>query len=171
MHRKVAVGFLGIVAMLAGCAKTTTSPPPGATSSHAPASTSPARSASPSPSSTAATVTVVVHTGSATVAGAAQTVLTSVTGLTLYLHTTDTPAAVCSGTCALSWPPLLLASGMPASSVALPGALGVESDVNGRQVTYNGHPLYGWKNDTSPGQATGQGINNFFAVTVTVAGP
>lgn len=29
-----------------------------------------------------------------------------------------------------------------------------------RQVTYHGWPLYLWPNDTQPGQATGQGINN-----------
>lgn len=97
--------------------------------------------------------------------------LTTVPGLTLYYHSTDTPTSVCSGGCAAAWPPLLLAAGTPSSSVALPGSLEVETNVNGRQVTYNGHPLYGWKNDTSPGQATGQGINNFVAVTVTVAGP
>jgi predicted lipoprotein with Yx(FWY)xxD motif len=113
---------------------------------------------------------VVVHTGIATVSGKSENVLTDAQGLTLYYHTTDTPTSVCSGACAAAWPPLLLPSGLPGSSVSLPGTLGVETNVNGRQVTYNGHLLYRWKNDTSPGQATGEGINNFHVVTPTIAG-
>src|SRR6202011_1152113 len=83
----------------------------------------------------------------------------------LYYHMTDTPTSVCSGACAAAWPPLLLPSGTPGSSVSLPGALGVETNVNGRQVTYKGHLLYRWKNDNNAGQATGEGINNFHVVT------
>jgi predicted lipoprotein with Yx(FWY)xxD motif len=54
--------------------------------------------------------------------------------------------------------------------VSLPGTLGVATNVNGRQVTYKGHLLYRWKNDTNAGQATGEGINNFHVVTPTTAG-
>jgi predicted lipoprotein with Yx(FWY)xxD motif len=32
------------------------------------------------------------------------------------------------------------------------------------QVTYNGHPLYYYAADSSPGQATGQGLNQFGAL-------
>jgi predicted lipoprotein with Yx(FWY)xxD motif len=113
---------------------------------------------------------VVVHTGTTTVSGKSETVLTNAQGFTLYYHTTDTPTSVCSGACAVAWPPLLLPSGTPGSSASLPGTLGVETNVNGRQVTYNGHPLYRWKNDASAGQATGEGINNFHVVTPTIAG-
>jgi len=113
---------------------------------------------------------VIVHTGIATVSGKSENVLTNAQGFTLYYHTTDTPTSVCSGACAAAWPPLLLPSGTPGSSLSLPGTLGVETNVNGRQVTYNGHPLYGWKNDTSAGQATGEGINNFHVVTPSIAG-
>jgi predicted lipoprotein with Yx(FWY)xxD motif len=117
-----------------------------------------------------ATPVIVVHTGTATVSGKSEIVLANAQGLTLYYHTTDTPTSVCSGACAAAWPPLLLPSGTPGSSVSLPGTLGVETNVNGRQVTYNGHLLYGWKNDASAGQATGEGINNFHAVTPAIAG-
>jgi predicted lipoprotein with Yx(FWY)xxD motif len=111
-----------------------------------------------------------VHTGTATVSGKSENVLTDAQGLTLYYHTTDTPTSVCSGACATAWPPLLLSSGTPGSSVSLPRTLGVETNVNGRQVTYNGHLLYRWMKDTSAGQATGEGINNFHVVTPTIAG-
>jgi predicted lipoprotein with Yx(FWY)xxD motif len=54
--------------------------------------------------------------------------------------------------------------------VSLPGTLGVQTNINGRQVTYNGHLLYRWKSDTSAGQTTGEGINNFHVVAPTIAG-
>jgi predicted lipoprotein with Yx(FWY)xxD motif len=113
---------------------------------------------------------VVVHTGTAIVSGTSEQVLVNAQGFTLYYHTIDTPTSVCSGACAAAWPPLLLPSGTPGSSVSLPGALGVETNVNGRQVTYKGHLLYRWKNDANAGQATGEGINNFHVVTPTTAG-
>ena len=41
-------------------------------------------------------------------------------------------------------------------------------DVNGQQVTYNGHPLYTFADD-HPGQVTGQGVQNFFVATPGIA--
>ena len=40
------------------------------------------------------------------------------------------------------------------------GKLTVLNDVNGHQVTYNGHPLYTFADDHA-----GQGIQNFFVAT------
>jgi predicted lipoprotein with Yx(FWY)xxD motif len=183
MQRFGLVALAATTALLSACSSksttTTTSPTPTPTA--AATSPSPSSSSSVPPSSTAtATATasatagaapmVVVHTGTATVSGKSENVLTNALGFTLYYHTTDTPTSVCSGGCAAAWPPLLLPSGTPGASLSLPGTLGVETNVNGRQVTYNGHPLYGWKNDTSAGQATGEGINNFLVVTPTIAG-
>jgi predicted lipoprotein with Yx(FWY)xxD motif len=111
-----------------------------------------------------------VQTSTVTVGGKAELALANLQGFTLYYHSTDTPAAVCSGPCAAAWPPLLLPTGTPGSTVALPGTLGVATNVNGRQVTFNGRPLYGWKNDTAAGQATGEGINNFHVATPTTPG-
>jgi predicted lipoprotein with Yx(FWY)xxD motif len=34
------------------------------------------------------------------------------------------------------------------------------------EVTYNDMPLYTWQGDSAPGQATGQGVGGFVAVTV-----
>ncbi len=167
MQRFGLVALAGTMALLSACAKSTTSAGPSPTPTPTVAATSP----SPSPTPTAsASPTVVVHTGTTTVSGKSETVLTNAQGFTLYYHTTDTPTSVCSGACAVAWPPLLLPSGTPGSSASLPGTLGVETNVNGRQVTYNGHPLYRWKNDASAGQATGEGINNFHVVTPTIAG-
>jgi hypothetical protein len=38
------------------------------------------------------------------------------------------------------------------------------------QVTYDGKPLYTYVGDSGPGQATGQGVANFFAATPTASG-
>src|SRR3977135_3535511 len=180
MRRFDQVALAAAMALLSACSSkstTTTSPSPTPTPTAAATSPSPSPSSATPPTSTAtasppasAAQVVVVHTGIATVSGKSENVLTDAQRLTLYYHTTDTPTSVCSGACAAAWPPLLLPSGTPGSSVSLPGTLGVETNVNGRQVTYNGHPLYGWKNDTSAGQATGEGINSFHVVTPTVAG-
>lgn len=175
------VALAGALALLSACAKSTprAGPSPTPTPSAAATSPSPSPSASPSPSPTptasasptaAAARVVVVHTATTTVSGKSETVLTNAQGFTLYYHTTDTPTSVCSGACTVAWPPLLLPSGSPSSSVSLPGTLGVETTGNGRQVTYKGHPLYRWKNDASSSQATGEGINNFHVVTPTIAG-
>jgi len=166
------IALAGTMAVLSACAKSTTSsgPSPTPTLSAPATSSSPSAISTASPTATAAGVAVVA-TGSTTVAGKSETVLTNAKGFTLYYHSTDTPTSVCSGACAVAWPPLLLPSGTAGSSASLPGTLGVETNANGRQVTYNGHPLYLWKNDASSGQATGEGINNFHVVTLTIPGP
>ena len=180
MQRFGLVALAATMALLSACSSkstTTASPSPTPTPTAAATTPLPSPSSAAPPSSTAtasatagAAQVVVVHTGIATVSGKSENVLTDAQGLTLYYHTTDTPTSVCSGACAAAWPPLLLPSGTPGSPVSLPGTLGVETNVNGRQVTYNGHLLYRWKNDTSAGQATGEGINNFHVVTPTIAG-
>jgi hypothetical protein len=48
------------------------------------------------------------------------------------------------------------------------GRLSVLNDVNGRQVTYNGHPLYTFVSDRG-GQVTGQGVQDFFVATPGLA--
>jgi predicted lipoprotein with Yx(FWY)xxD motif len=59
------------------------------------------------------------------------------------------------------WPPLV--SGSPSESGAT-GKLTVVADSNSQQVLYNGHFLYTFVNDT-PGQVTGQGVQDFFVAT------
>jgi predicted lipoprotein with Yx(FWY)xxD motif len=94
------------------------------------------------------------------------TVLVDGKGLTLYLFLPDKHSSHsrCSDICAVAWPPLLLPQGRtaPLAGRGVKSSLlgtTIRSD-GGRQVTYNGWPLYRWSNDASPGQATGQGLNN-----------
>ncbi len=86
-------------------------------------------------------------------------------GITLYDFPPDKHGtSVCYGACAALWPPLLT-TGKP---VAGPGVksslLGTTRRKDGKlEVTYGGHPLYLFVSDHSPGQTTGQGLNQFGA--------
>lgn len=108
----------------------------------------------------------LIQTATATVNGTSETILTNTQGRTLYYRTTDVPpTTVCSGGCASVWPPLLVTgSSTPASTTSLPGKLSVQTDANGTQVEYNGHPLYTFSGDTAPGQTTGEGFGGIWHV-------
>jgi predicted lipoprotein with Yx(FWY)xxD motif len=64
----------------------------------------------------------------------------------------------------VNWPPLR-AKGEPTIGSGVKRSLvGVSKRPDGgSQVTYNGHPVYLFKADTSAGQTGGQGINAFGA--------
>src|SRR6185436_9839042 len=75
--------------------------------------------------------------------------------------------------CATNWPPVTTSGNATATMGATSSMLGTTTrDDGSTQVTYNGHPLYTVVGDTSPGQATGQGINAFGGLwyVVTTAG-
>ena len=83
-------------------------------------------------------------------------------GRTLYVFQRDSGTkSACFGACATNWPPLRSAnptvgSGANASMVGT-----IKRSDGAPQVTYNGHPLYTFKGDSSPGDTSGQGINAF----------
>jgi predicted lipoprotein with Yx(FWY)xxD motif len=90
------------------------------------------------------------------------TVLTNSKGFTVYSFALDTPAkSNCNGTCAANWPPVQ-------GSVTAPGVKGtfgtIKRSDGSTQATFNGHPLYTFTADTSPGQAKGNGLNAFGGV-------
>jgi predicted lipoprotein with Yx(FWY)xxD motif len=86
-------------------------------------------------------------------------------GQTLYLFEADKgTASMCDGACASSWPPLTTTGKPSAASGVSASKLGTAKRSDGAtEVTYNGHPLYRYAGDTTPGQATGQGSNEFGA--------
>jgi predicted lipoprotein with Yx(FWY)xxD motif len=86
------------------------------------------------------------------------TVLTNAKGFTLYSFAPDTPAtSKCYGSCAAYWPPV---TGTAAASPGVPGRVGTIKRTDGsEQLTYNGHPLYTYIGDTTPGQARGNNLN------------
>ena len=84
-------------------------------------------------------------------------------GRTLYIFRPDKRAKVtCVGTCAQLWPPVKLASGqkLTGSGQIRASLLGSDPDPEGgRVLTYAGWPLYTYIADSSPGAATGQGLD------------
>lgn len=95
-------------------------------------------------------------------------VLVDSTGMTLYFLKGETAAAIkCTGSCATEWPPLTVTSGVqPTVGSGVPGQVGTVQRPDGSlQVTYDDKPLYTFVGDSGAGQATGQGVANFFAAT------
>jgi predicted lipoprotein with Yx(FWY)xxD motif len=86
-------------------------------------------------------------------------------GHTLYLFEADKGAmSNCDGACTSVWPPLA-AAGKPTAGAGVDAAkLGTIKRADGSsEITYNGHPLYRFEGDTAPGQASGQGLDDFGA--------
>ncbi|HKP20039.1 MAG TPA: hypothetical protein VJT68_00870 [Thermoleophilaceae bacterium] len=83
-------------------------------------------------------------------------------GHTLYLFQRDSGTkSACFGACATNWPPLRSAKPTVGSGASA-SMIGTTTRSDGKpQVTYNGHPLYTFKGDGSPGDTSGQGINAF----------
>jgi predicted lipoprotein with Yx(FWY)xxD motif len=86
-------------------------------------------------------------------------------GLTLYdFHQDKGTTSSCYGACAKTWPPLLTEGKPVAGEGATPSKLGVTMRKDGtEQVTYAGHPLYTYAQDTKPGDTTGNDITSFGA--------
>jgi predicted lipoprotein with Yx(FWY)xxD motif len=133
-------------------------------SAAAPAST-PAASSSASPAS--AGTTAVLKTEKSSLG----TVLANSAGLTVYWFAADHgDTSACTGACAAAWPPV---TGVPqaATGVTLSGKLGTITRAGGvKQATYNGHPLYTYAGDSSPGQVNGNDVDGFgaywYAITI-----
>ena len=84
-------------------------------------------------------------------------------GRTLYLFGRDSGTmSACTGACATNWPPLR-GHGTPlVGSGANPSDVHRTTRPDGiSQLTYNGHPLYTFVNDTKPGDTNGEGIDAF----------
>jgi predicted lipoprotein with Yx(FWY)xxD motif len=86
------------------------------------------------------------------------TVLTNARGYTLYWFAPDTPAkSQCYGSCAAYWPPV---TGKPSAGLGVTGRLAAITRSDGStQATYDGHPLYTYVGDSTPGQANGNNLN------------
>jgi predicted lipoprotein with Yx(FWY)xxD motif len=86
------------------------------------------------------------------------TVLTNAKGFTLYSFAPDTmTTSKCNASCASLWPPV---NGPATAGPGITGKLGTITRSDGSpQATYNGHPLYAYIGDTTPGQAKGNGLN------------
>lgn len=95
--------------------------------------------------------------------GSLGSILTTSSGMTLYMFPPDAERQVtCVNACALDWPPLTVPRGGDPS--AGPGVdqhlIGTVANPAGgpRVITYDGWPLYTYRDDPSPGVASGQGV-------------
>lgn len=84
-------------------------------------------------------------------------------GHSLYMFPPDAGSQVrCTGGCAGTWPPLVIANGhnATASKGVDANAIGSVPDPNSGQrvVTYNGYPLYAYAGDLAAGTANGQAL-------------
>jgi len=115
-----------------------------------------------------ATTKTLISAKQVNVHGQMVTILTTFTGITLYERTSDPASGSnCTGQCAQMWPPLL-SNGTVISTAPIGGNLTVHMTANGKQVEYNGHPLYTYSGDTAPGQTNGQRVGNVWQ-TIPVA--
>jgi predicted lipoprotein with Yx(FWY)xxD motif len=90
-------------------------------------------------------------------------ILVDAHGKTLYMWAHDKGAkSTCYGDCAEYWPPLITHGRALAGAGAHANQLGASRRSDGRmQVTYAGHPLYYFVQDTKPGQTKGEGLTGF----------
>jgi predicted lipoprotein with Yx(FWY)xxD motif len=156
------VGSLFITAaLLVGCSSSGASASAPAAATQAPASVAPATEA-PASAPAASAPAEGGLTVDAKPVGAAGTVLVDgKSGLTVYTFTKDVKdsgKSNCTGGCIDTWPALTVPAGAtPSGGASLTGKLGTitREDDGTLQVTYNGLPLYFFKNDAAPGDANG----------------
>jgi predicted lipoprotein with Yx(FWY)xxD motif len=86
-------------------------------------------------------------------------------GMTMYdFHKDKGTTSSCYGACAEAWPPLLTSGEPKAAAGAESSLLGTTKRKDGTlQVTYNGHPLYGFVEDRKPGETNGNDVDGFGA--------
>jgi predicted lipoprotein with Yx(FWY)xxD motif len=151
-NRWLAASVLAAAAVVGLAACGSSSSTPGAASTPTPSSTGTTNGTTSSNTDMAAGIKTTSING--------RTVLTDSAGFVLYWFAIDTSTtSKCYGTCASYWPPL---TGSPslASGVSLAGKLGTIKRTNGQlQATYDGHPLYTFKSDSSAGMDSGNGVN------------
>lgn len=93
-------------------------------------------------------------------------------GLTLYMFTKDAPdMSNCYDQCAKNSPPLVVKNAADfVPGINLPGKFGTITRKDGAlQVTYNGMPLYYWKDDKVRGDASGEAVGKVWYTVVPEA--
>jgi predicted lipoprotein with Yx(FWY)xxD motif len=118
-----------------------------------------ATAASPAPKTASGQAATV----SAANEGNLGTILVDSQGRTLYMFQKDSGTkSSCFGACAAAWPPLR-ASGKPTvAGGANASMVATTPRSDGKpQVTYNGHPVYLFSGDKSPGDTNGEGVTAF----------
>jgi predicted lipoprotein with Yx(FWY)xxD motif len=165
-HQRLAAGLgLPLILVLAACSSgggATTRPASQALASQPTTSAPPSAEATASESAAAsASAATTGATVEAKPVGTIGIVLVDgATGMTVYIFmkdVKDSGKSVCTGDCLVTWPALSVpAGGSPTPGTGVTGTLGtITRDDGTLQVTYNGLPLYFFKNDQAPGDANG----------------
>lgn len=158
IHRLGAVAAPFLIALtVAACGSSSSNSSSGAAASASPYSHGSSSSSAPSSSASAASIK--------TTKGADGTYLVGSSGRALYLWVADASGkSNCSGECAKVWPPVIASSTPSAAGAVNASHLGTITRADGtKQVTYLGHPLYYFVEDSSAGITKGQGNNGFGA--------
>jgi predicted lipoprotein with Yx(FWY)xxD motif len=163
-----AVALVGLVA--AACGSSTPSASSSTTTTAVTPAGTPATTGAPSPGPVVAKAVSTAKFD--------RPILVSSTGMTLYKFSADSStSSACTAGCTTVWPPVTVASGTnPTGGLGTSGTFGTISRSDGTlQVTYDGHPLYTFSGDTTPGDTNGQNITSdggtWTVVTVGSASP
>lgn len=158
MVATIVVAGMAVAACSSPGASTASQAAPTTAASQAP----PSSAASEAPPSAAASQPAAAVTVEAKEVGTAGTILVdAASGLTVYIFTKDVKdsgTSACTGGCLETWPALTVpAGGTPTGGAGVTGDLGTitRADDGTLQVTYNGLPLYFFKNDKAPGDLAG----------------
>jgi predicted lipoprotein with Yx(FWY)xxD motif len=167
--------ILLLALLLTACAPAVTAAPtqaiePTTAPTEAPATEAPAATESPVATEAPAvtdTQAAVPVTGEATInvadVGTYGSALVNGDGMALYVFSLDTGGtSACTDDCAAEWTPLA-SQGAPTAGDGVDATLlgTITRDDGTMQVTYNGHPLYTFVEDTTAGDATGQAMEDF----------
>ncbi|MGH2938558.1 MAG: COG4315 family predicted lipoprotein [Solirubrobacterales bacterium] len=161
-----AVGALALVALLAiaGCggggSSSSESTSESTTAESAPPKSEPTSNSKPAPETKGKVAVVKVMDTSDL-----GKVIVDSNGMTLYdFHKDKGTTSACYGECAVAWPPLLTSGEPKAQGGAEQSLLGTTKRKDGTvQVTYNGHPIYGFVEDKKPGETNGNDFKGFGA--------
>ncbi len=138
----------------------------GGQTASTPASTTPT-TAGPAPTTT---TTAAPKATVATANSSLGTIFVDAAGKTLYTWDRDTgPTSTCTGNCAATWPPLVLAAGAttPVAGTGVTGTMTAAprpDDATKMQVVWNGRPLYNYAADTEAGDVKGDGVGGTWHV-------
>jgi predicted lipoprotein with Yx(FWY)xxD motif len=95
----------------------------------------------------------------------AGTVLTDQTGMTVYEAQQEVGGKIlCTASCLSFWFPVTVGQGVtPTAASGVTGGLAtINRPGGGTQLTVNGHPVYTFKQDTSPGSDLGNNFQDHF---------
>lgn len=160
---RLAVGAALCLVVLSAC---TSTPTPAAPAASTPAMSAPASSApaSSEPASSAPAAADAATLALKMADSSLGSILVDGKGMTLYMFTKDSAnTSNCTGQCLAAWPALM---GKPTMGSGVDDSkLGSFQRADGStQASYNGWPLYYWKNDAKPGDVTGQNVNSVWFV-------